>query len=370
MKDRQYLLRVRRGGELDKVMDCMLENGSYMTESQLQTAGGKKRSAQLARYMAQFFDNYTTVGGPAKGTKLAYADPVPSVPVSVSVSTTTQNIQSDSSLAVEQILWPEMPAVPESIGEVFREPSWFKPMERMVELGHHIAIAGPPAVGKDTGIIELAAKYGMPLVMVGGEGGLRKRDLVGTTEIVNGSTSFHVAEFAAAVVYGWWASITEINAADPDVIILLNAVMASPYIINIQGKAYPVHPNFRLFVSYNPGLAGTKPLNAAFKDRFFSITVPFFTTSQMKSILEAHGAISDSRLDAVIEYGRMVYVAYERGQMRYQITARRLMDAVVLYQNGIADSVKQSLEMAVVAAIDSQVEVKAASNILDTLFGK
>jgi MoxR-like ATPase len=348
--------------------------------------GGQAQWAYMLQWIAGFTDNVQVVRG-RKGFKASYVDPNPTRPQSVSIDLKNVSVSAAPAVAdtssvvstpvasapvapsVEAETWPECPPTPAGIGSKFRKPSWFETMKVMVACGRHIALSGAPGVGKDTAIEQLAADNGKVLVTVGGDGGLRKRDLVGSTEIVNGSTTFKVAEFAAAVVNGWWASITEINAADADVVILLNALMAAPYIININGKAYKVHRDFRLFVSYNPGLIGTKPLPQSFKDRFFSILVPWFTSNQLKGILVAHGLKEDSiYAGQIVEFGMALWSAYERGQTRYQVTSRRLMDAVMLLNANVTDDVKVALKLGVLAAIDSPVDYKAAETVLTQMF--
>jgi len=209
---------------------------------------------------------------------------------------------------------------------------------------------------------------GKVLVTVSGDAGFRRKDLVGSLQIANGRSFFEVAEYAAAVVNGWWALVTEVNAADADALLFMNSQMAPPYVINIAGKAYPVHPNFRLFVSYNPGLVGTKPLPQSFKDRFFSIQVPFFTEARLRSLLVANGAPEDIVwVEEIVQFGMLMWKAHERGQMRYQVTSRRLMDAVELMKCDIVTSTIEAINLAVISAIDSPVEAQTARQLLNNV---
>jgi MoxR-like ATPase len=286
-----------------------------------------------------------------------------SIPERQNRSVESSNVPTQGTLK-----WPDMPPMVEAIAE-WREPSWFKAMRSMVRCGKHIALSGPPGVGKDTAVIQLAAEEGHPLVTIGGDAGFRRRDLVGTQHIANGGSFLEVGEYAAAVVNGWWVLLTEVNAADADALMFINAQLAAPYIVTIQGKAYPVHPDFRLFVSYNPGLVGTKPLPQSFKDRFFSIQVPFWNESMLGKILVAHGMpdyeINDgSWKDGLVKFGEKLWEAYEKGQLRYQVTTRRLIDAVVMVREGMADNLQEAIKMAVLAAIDSPVEYKVAERVM------
>ena len=205
---------------------------------------------------------------------------------------------------------------------------------------------------------------------IGGDAGFRRRDLVGTAHISNGTSRFEVGEYAAAAVNGWWVLLTEVNAADPDALMYINAQLAPPYVVTIQGRAYPVHEDFRIFVSYNHGLIGTKPLPQSFKDRFFSIKATFFTKSQLTRRLQSMGMNflpeNERSNGIIIDFGIKMWEAHKNGQMRYQVTTRRLADALLLVNLNEQDA-ESAIEAAVIAAIDSPVETRAADRVLSDL---
>jgi MoxR-like ATPase len=394
MKDQeQFVLRLRKGTPLDKMLRATLDKKSPTPVAEIAEIGGAHMWSFRFSWMAGMFDNIS-VSKTRSGDigKVSYFDLHPDAPIPVSVSValrersermpmpepaedeesamlaSAMNYPRTGALAepASNIRWPDCPPMIES-QTFFREPSWYKTMRAMVRLGKHIALAGAPGTGKDTAVIQLASDEGHPLVTIGGDAGFRRRDLVGQAHISNGSSYLEVAEYAAAVTNGWWVLLTEVNAADADALMFINSQLAAPYIVSIAGKAYPVHPDFRLFISYNPGLIGTKPLPQSFKDRFYSITVPWFTEGFLKSLLIAHGMPDDENVrwtKAIMRYAMMMWNAYEAGQLKYQITSRRLIDAVTLMNNGLADNVAEALRLAVVAAIDSPIEAKVAERVL------
>jgi hypothetical protein len=391
--DRQYFLRVITTSRLGVALD-VLTNAKHPVEgSELQEAAGTKEVGIELRLVSQSIDNIRLnwTGSDTDTYQLSYTDVVGS-----RVKAQKVIIQADQAGAggsdkpqkdedFEDIRWPQAPPILDSghFNGWFIRPSWIKEAEAMLNLGRHVSLASPPSIGKDTGVQYLAAQAGKPLVHVGGDAGLRKRDLIGTPEARNGSTYFQVSEFAAAVVNGWWADITEINAAEPDTILLLNAILEEPKVINIRGKQYPVHPDFRLFISYNPGLIGTKPLPQSFKDRFYSIKLRWFTPYELRQRLEAHGMPkaegaedilvngqpmrANDWTDKVVDYGIKLWEEHERGQLQYQITFRRLNDTVALMTNGVYDDVKKALKAAVVGAIDSTPNARVAEKVLDEI---
>lgn len=370
----QFMLRIKKGSEIDSVARTMLNLGGSVTLEEFDRLAGSHGKMDALRRISRSCDNLRLTVDDGK-YKLVYVDVNPGTPVSVGVDVNVkeqvvapqaQPVEQEQEPAQNGIRWPQAPPMIESLGDAFKEPTWFKTMAKMVKNGRHIALAGAPGVGKDTAVQELAAQQGRILVTVGGDAGFRKRDLTGSVQIAGGKSFLEVGEYAAAVVNGWWVLLTEVNAADADALMFLNTQLAAPYVINIGGKAYPVHPEFRLFITYNPGLVGTKPLPQSFKDRFFSIQIANFTAAQLKNLLVAHGMPADVEwAETVVKYGIVMAEAQERGALRYQITTRRLQDAVLLLTEGICDNVKEALQQAVIAAIDSPVEAKVARQVLN-----
>lgn len=364
------VLRVRANGELDKVMRHLMAAEEPVSRHILREVGGLRRSDGLVRKLSLWFDNVqvdVVSGDPDKHTSLRYIDIAPKAPVSIGADVITIEGVSEKpkTEAVEKIQWPQAPPLIEKM-ENFDKPAFFETMRAMVKAGKHISLESPPGLGKDTAVQQLAAQEGMPLVTVSGDGGFRRRDLVGSQELSNGSSYFQVGEYAAAAINGWWVLITEVNAADPDVLLFINSQLAPPKTVNVHGKAYPVHPNFRLFVSYNAGLIGTKPLPQSFKDRFFPVKISFFTENQLVNRLQKWGLPEGdvSWAWAIVQYGLRMWSAHEKGKMRYQITVRRLVDAIDMVNMGVANDAFAALKDAVVSAIDSPIEAKVAKQVL------
>jgi len=267
---------------------------------------------------------------------------------------------------VDEFRWPQTPAIEDEL-VWFKKPSWYKRMREMVARGKHIALSGPPGIGKSTAVRALAAECHMPLVHVSADVGLRRRDLTGSVELVNGSTQFVVAEYAAAAVYGWWAKVDEVNAAEADALLFMNSQLEEPRRVNFHGKAYPVHPDFRCFITYNPGLLGTKPLPQSYIDRFFPIKQEFPSKSQLRALLEVHGGdqIAVEQLATLLAFGCAAWESHKAGNMRYQITPRRLQDAIELIQCG--EQPLDALRESVMSIVDNPAEVAALEMVLSKL---
>ena len=364
----QIVLKVKDDSEIGRALNALKEGP--LTDTELKAIGGKARTHWLIRQFPKWFSNVEIKGvhGDRDApVELEYTDVQP---VHVDVMHVGQAAVRSPNGQVEEVdplRWPDAPPTIAKMDK-FDKPRWFDLMEGVVERGRHIALEGPPGTGKDTAVQQLASKLGKTLVTIGGDAGFRRRDLVGTAHISNGSSRFEVGEYVAAAINGWWVLLTEVNAADPDALMYINAQLAPPYIVTIQGRAYPVHKDFRIFVSYNHGLIGTKPLPQSFKDRFFSIKVPFFTEFGLTKRLRAMGPWDEQPRyerghSIVVQFGIQMWDAQERGQMRYQITTRRLADALMLI-DVMGTEPREAIKQAVIAAIDSPIESKAAVNVL------
>lgn len=277
-----------------------------------------------------------------------------------SVSAQVARPQAD----IDAIKWPELPAIEDEL-DWYKKPSWYSRMKQMVGLGKHIALSGPPGIGKSTAVRALAAEMKMPLVHVSADVGLRRRDLTGSVELVNGSTQFVAAEYAAAAAFGWWVKVDEVNAAEPDALLYMNSQLEEPRRVNFHGRSYPVHKDFRCFVTYNPGLIGTKPLPQSFLDRFFPIKQPFPTVAQLRAMLLNHngGNIDATVLDRLCKFGQEAWEAHVSGKMHYQITPRRLMDAIDLIAFG--ETLKDALAESVLSIMGNQAEVNAMTMVIN-----
>jgi hypothetical protein len=264
-----------------------------------------------------------------------------------------------------EIIFPEAPALPQSM-PAFIEPEWYKAMEVSLDAGKHCAIAGPPGIGKSTAPEQYFIRRGQPFVTLNCDAGLRRRDLVGTPEIAGGTSRFVCAEYAAAAIFGWGVIINEVNAADADALLFMNGQLETPFTVNIHGRSYPVHKNFKLVVTYNPGLIGTKPLPQAFKDRFFPAKLGFPEAKLLKKILLAKGMPKGAAYEEkLLEFATACFNHYNQRAIRYQLSPRRLYDTVFLLENGVTKSLNTALKLAVCSAIDTDLDSQAVEKIVD-----
>lgn len=262
------------------------------------------------------------------------------------------------------LIYPEVPVLPELL-EGYVEPAWFKRLATAMDAGKHVAIAGPPGGGKSTGPEQYFIRKGIPFVVVNGDAGLRRRDLEGTPNIDKNGSWFQVAEFAAAAVNGWACILNEVNAADPDALLWINGIIETPHRIVIGGRSFPVHPNFRLVITYNPGLVGTKALPQAFKDRFFPIKLGFPPRSFLRKLLLVKGMNPNAQYaDRLLKYAADCWALHEKGNLRYQISPRRLFDVVFLMDNVDGTPLEDAIKQAIVDSVDSVADAQMLMKLI------
>jgi len=355
-----YTFRIKPGTDFEELVDTVLQADDGLARNRFVADGFPARDVVTLFRMAEVSDNLTIGRHGA-----SYTEVMPQTVIQQAERVEATLSRVDTQPVGPTVKWPDVPVVG-NVADWFRRPSWYDRMRAMVESGKHISIAGPPGIGKSTAVEQLAAEMGKPLVHIGGNAGFRKRDLTGNTQLVNSHTQFMVAEYVAAVTNGWWAKIDEVNAAEPDALMFLNAQIAPPHTVNFYGMSVPVHPDFRLFVTYNPGLVGTKPLPPAFKDRFFPIKLGFPNENQLRKLLEANGMSTNDWTDVVVKFGLKAWEIHKKGRCRYQITPRRLMDAVLLVTMA-GEDVFAALEQSVISMIDNAAEVRVMKDVLKSV---
>lgn len=399
------LLRVARGGPLDRVLRPMLVEGELSSDEQLNERFNRSEGPFFLNLAARWFDNLSVelVKENGKSLRMAhYTDVTPkkaiavseklpalerleNIKVKVSALASSQEIapasEQPTELGEEPLVWPDVPPQIQPHPN-FVEPKWYKTMKAMLKAGRHIRLAGPPSVGKDTAIKQAAWEMGKPLVNLNGSS-LREKHMTGIrAQDVSGRSYFLPSQFAAAVIHGWWANITEVNAADQDVLLYLNSITEEPFTLNLNGRAYPVHKDFRLFISYNPGALGTRPIPASLADRFFPIKLSFHNESSLRKVLEANGMPSQEivRADSysekdwtacLVKYAIALWNEHENGRIKYQVTVRRCVDVCALMSNGLKadgiDGFKDAVKAAIVDAIDNPLDAKEAEKLLKVI---
>ena len=264
----------------------------------------------------------------------------------------------------EQVIWPEVPAGTCDINGGYVKPPWYQELASAVTV-EHVELMGPAGSGKTLAIHHLASAQGRNLAVVTADGGLRKRDLLGTRELIGGRTVFQASEFASAAKNGDWALIDEANMAEADALGFLNGMLDRPGTTGstfaIAGKAIAVHPDFRCFLTRNPGYQGTKLMNEALRDRFWSINVPPLLGEGLVAMLKAHG-VKKAYIPDAVELIERLYEAWQGNRISYQISPRRALASARM-----ADLTKTDFRDVLTRSILTKIDIQHERNAVDAV---
>jgi hypothetical protein len=288
------------------------------------------------------------------------------MPLAVPVET----VQAPDTLS-DQVMWPLVPEAACEINGGYIDPPWFAELEAASAFGH-VELLGPAGSGKTLAVHRLAAMQGRRLAVVTADGGLRKRDLIGGAGLRNGSTVFQGSEFAAAARSGAWALVDEANMAEPDAIATLLGMLDHPgsegSTFTVNGQMVGVHPTFRCFITRNPGYAGTKRMNEAFQDRFWSIEVPPLLGEALERMLFKHDVADPAVRRIAVMVVEALYHNWELNRIAYQISPRRALQAAEMYSRIGDDSLAMFwalLTKSITTKIDTKHDREAVARIIE-----
>ena len=134
-------------------------------------------------------------------------------------------------------------------------------------------LVGETGVGKTYMIQSVARKLGKTVIRVSLNGEIGINELLGKWLVKEGSTYWQDGVLIDAMRRGHWVIMDEINAALPEILFCLNALLDdSRSIVVAEKDGEKVQPveDFRFFATMNPPdeYAGTKEMNKALLSRF------------------------------------------------------------------------------------------------------
>jgi nitric oxide reductase NorQ protein len=267
----------------------------------------------------------------------------------------------------DSIVWPDVPPAVSAVNGDYVEPPWLAELVAAASIGH-VELMGPAGSGKTLAVHHLAAQQGRKLAVVTADGGLRKRDLIGQVGMSNGSTRFVAAEYAAAARNGDWALIDEANMAEPDAISFINGQTDRPGQIGstfqLSGQTIEVHPDFRLFITRNPGYVGTRSMNEALRDRMWPIMVPPLSGESLAAMFAAHDVDAADIPESVWLIDQL-YKAWENNTISYQVSPRRALSAAHMFTATSQEDIRYWLGRSILNMIDAKHDQESVSQKID-----
>lgn len=148
---------------------------------------------------------------------------------------------------------------------------------------------GETGVGKDFLIEYICAKTNRPMVRVNFGQGTTYADLIGDwVPAEDGGFEFKPGILYMAVKHGWVFVADEINAAGPEATMPLHGVTESDGKLSVPpvSEVLTPHPEFKFVATMNPpSYPGTKPLNDAFRTRFWVMDVDYLPPQGEQALL-------------------------------------------------------------------------------------
>ena len=270
------------------------------------------------------------------------------------------------------VRWSDVPNATCDVNGSYVTPPWWDELVTASQVSH-VELKGSAGSGKTLAVHKLAEQQGKRLAIITADGGLRKRDLIGQREIANGTTYFDAGEFATSAKNGDWALIDEANFADADAMGFLNGMTdragTEGSTFNIGGKVIDVHPDFRCFITRNQGYAGTKNMNEALRDRFWTIEVPPLLDDDLVLMLRSHDMPKVFAQDASFLVSAL-YRTWEKNQITYQVSPRRALVAYQLAEKlgSEREDFKKLLEKSVLTKIDAKHDKEAVQHQIKTIW--
>ncbi|WP_019023054.1 MULTISPECIES: AAA family ATPase [unclassified Thioalkalivibrio] len=176
-------------------------------------------------------------------------------------------------------------------------------------------LVGEKGVGKSSLPRQIAARLGIPVYSMSGNGRMELDELFGSKDLIDGDTLFSYGPLAEAYKYGGWFILDEADLIEPDILTGLNGVMEHQAITLPNGEVIQPNPDFKFILTTNTNgggdesgnYAGAKIQNAAFRERPWMVQVDHAPRHVEEKILRKRFPdLPDETLDKVLNVAERV----------------------------------------------------------------
>ena len=172
-------------------------------------------------------------------------------------------------------------------------------IEAFAKLKRNICLIGDSGTGKTTAVEEYAAQHKLPFLRVSCDETSSLKTLLGTKEIINGTTYFRSGVLLELIQMPSVILWDEFNALHSSKLFFLHELLDNRRLF-VQdadgGKVIRIHPQCQIFLACNPAnknYGGTNKMNAALGNRTTVIDVPNIKVADMEKLFEC-GKHTDS----------------------------------------------------------------------------
>lgn len=209
---------------------------------------------------------------------------------------------------------------------------------------YSVLMIGESGTGKSSAIRYIAEKTQRGLRRINLNGGTTADELVGRILINEKGTYWVDGPLTEAVRNGDMVVLDEINAALPEVLFVLHALLDDDgYLVLTEKPDKEIvrkHPNFRFFATCNPPeYAGTKEMNQALLSRFgICIYCNFPEATKETEIIESHlgtNVAKDNFTQKLIELSNNLRNEKANNKINYAVNTRDILNTLRLIEAGM-----------------------------------
>ena len=223
-------------------------------------------------------------------------------------------------------------------------------IQTAMEHGLPTLLVGHQGSGKTKIIHAVANHLGKPVTRINLTGQTGEDELAGKMGLLNGATHFTDGPLTIAVREGHVLVLDELNAANAEVLFLLNPLLDDGKFIRLMGKDGEIvkaHPDFRMFATINPpDYVGTKELNPALLSRFNLILNIEYAKpkEEAKILIQYTPNLSETMAITMVEFAQIMREAFYGGETSNIVSTRDLLSWASLSVR--LDSLKRAFEPA------------------------
>lgn len=216
---------------------------------------------------------------------------------------------------------------------------------------NNVLLFGPTGPGKTSLVLAYAAVHKIPLVTVQCNGAVDPNTFWGGLAFDENGVlkGWQDSEITQVIRTGGVLYMDEVNFLPPKVAAVFHGLMDKRRQITIPEKGNEVvkaHPDLQIIAAYNPDYEGTKPLNAAFKNRF-KIKVRFDYDENVEKELVC--------IPVMLDIAKKLRIAHKGGDLDTPVSTNMLIEfeelavdlgydfAVQNFMNAFAEEERQAV---------------------------